>query len=424
MTNGTHLLIKDRPASSVNPLPISFPTDGPNFDAFNNLRVANPKTLLDLKQTVDNLPLFYDDAEVSGSGTTSTYQTNKASTRLAVSATTAGVRARQSKMWGNYQPGKSQKILVTFANIESVSGITKMAGYYWDNWGIYIKHKDGTANVGIRTYNTGSAVDNDIPQSSWNIDKMDGTGPSGITLDFSKTLIWGVDFEWLGVGRARTFVVVGGLIRYIHEFKHSNLETEVYMSNPNAPIKYEIINDGTGAADTFDTICASIQSEGGQEQTAVTTYESRDGTLIALANQDIFTPIISFRLQASRRCTRCIPEKVHVLLTDATNFEWALFLNPTIAGVDAVSWSDITNSSLSYDVTRDNTNVPSAGYKIDGGYGSSSNQVSFPISEAAKSFLTIGSNIDGTLDEIVLAVKNVDGNAGNCYGGITWSEYC
>lgn len=425
MGRGQHILVKDRPVSAANPLAISLPTNGPNFDGFNNLRVSSPKTLLDLKQNVDNLPLFYDDAEASGSGTGSAYQTNKAATRLSVSATTAGQRVRQSKVWGNYQPGKCQKVLVTFANIESVSGITKQAGYYWDNWGIYTKHKDGTAYVGIRTYNTGSPVDSDVAQSSWNLDTMDGTGSSGVTLDFTKVQILIIDFEWLGVGRVRIGWVIDGIIIYCHEFLHTNINTEVYMSNPNAPIRYEIENDGTGAADTFDTICASIQSEGGQEATNITTYQSRNGTPITLANQDLFTPIISFRLKSSRLCTRITPKEVSIIVTSSSiNYEWALFLNPTIAGTDAVSWSDITNSGLSYDVTRDNTNTLSGGYIIAGGYGATSGSTKIPVNATAESFLSIGSNIDGTLDELVLGVKNIDGNGGTTYGGVTLSEYC
>jgi hypothetical protein len=301
---------------------ISFNVDSPNFDAFNRLRVSDPFTVLDLKQNRDNLPLFYDDAETSGSGTTSTYQTNKASTQIAVAATTAGVRVRQSKMWGNYQPGKSQMVMITFSNIESVSGVTKIAGYYWDNWGIYTKHKDGTWNVGIRTYNTGSAVDNDIEQDGstpWNIDKMDGTGPSGITLDASKTQIFFIDFEWLGVGRVRVGFVVDGKVYYVHEFLHANVESEVYMSSPNAPIRYEIQNDGSGAADTFDTICATIMSEGGQEETSLSNYVSRNGTSITLANEDLFTPIISIRLKSAQRCTRVVAESIAIILTSADN---------------------------------------------------------------------------------------------------------
>jgi len=74
------------------------------FDAFARARVSEPFTLWDSKLLGDNRPLFFDDAETSGSGTGSTYTANKSSVVLDVSDTTAGTRVRQTKQRFNYQP--------------------------------------------------------------------------------------------------------------------------------------------------------------------------------------------------------------------------------------------------------------------------------------------------------------------------------
>jgi len=112
-----------------------------------------------------------------------------------------------------------------------------------------------------------------------------------------------------------------------------------------------------------------------------------------------------------------------VFATSSTNYEWKLFLNPTVAGSDAVSWQDITNSSLQYDVTRDNTNTLTGGYVVAGGYGSSSAPSKQVITGTISNFLTLGATAAGTQDEYVLGVANVDGNGGTVYGGITIGEY-
>jgi hypothetical protein len=403
---------------------VDFDADHASHDWFWRLRVSNPKTLLDFKQTRDWLPLFFDDAETSWSWTSSTYQSNKASTRISVAANTAWVRVRQSKQWSNYQPWKSQLIFETFANSLSVSWIRKQAWMYWDNWGIYHKHEDWTANVWIRTYNTWSAVDNDIAQADWNYDKMDWTWRSWITLDFSKTQILIIDFEWLWVWRVRVWWVVDWCICYCHYFNHANNLDEVYMSNPNAPIRYEIENDWTWPADSFDTICSSIISEWWQDETALTSYHSRNWTSITLANQDLYTPLISLRLKSNGKCTRIWPQDLSVHLTSNDNFEWVLFLNPTIAGTDNASWSDVTNSSLQIDTSRTNANTLTWGFKIAWWYWSSSNQIKIAASWAVDSFLTIWSNIDWTSDELVLAVANIDWNWWTAYWWITVTEYC
>lgn len=94
-------------------------------DAFDRLRTAHPKTLFDSKQLADALPLQWDDQGVSGSGTGSSHSVNQAASTLSVSNLTAGRRVRQTKRWFNYQPGKSQLILMTGVLGAGASGITR-----------------------------------------------------------------------------------------------------------------------------------------------------------------------------------------------------------------------------------------------------------------------------------------------------------
>jgi len=397
--------------------------NSPSIDAFGRWRVAAPFTILDTKQLVDGLPLFYDDAQVSGAGTTSTYNANQASTTIAVAATTAGMRVRQTKLRATYQPGKSLLILCTAVLGAPVEGVTKRFGYFDERNGVFAQCDGDGAAVGRRSYATGAAVDEIVRQADWNVDKMDGTGPSRVTLDPTKTQIFLVDLEWLGVGRVRFGWVIDGLIFYCHEMNHANNLNVVYMSTPNLPVRYEIANDGTGAAASLVHICSSVVSEGGQEATVLQTYISRSGAPQTLANQDLFTPILSIRLKATHIGTRISPIAAEVLATTNTNYEWAVFLNPAIAGTDAVSWQNVTNSALQFDVARTNANLVSGGYKVAGGYGASTNTNRNSISGVAKSYLTIGSGIGGELDELVLAVQNVDGNGGTVYGGLLLDEY-
>lgn len=407
---------------------ISF-DDSPSIGAFNRARVANPYTLLDFKQTKDNLPLFFDDQEVSGGGTSSEYQTNKASTKISVTNNVAGKRVRQSFLYGNYQPGKSLLVVetVNFAEDKSLS-------------------------VCLRSNTSGTPVDTVIPQSQWNQDTLDGSkshnNPSGYKIDFSKSQILYMDFEWLGVGMIQFGIMINRQVIWVHRIQNANIidtSKVVYMSNPNQPVRYEIESDGSnniskrvgyfsdsngvyflqeGTNTSLYHICSTVISEGGQEQNAIATYISRDGVPITLAAQDLYTPVLSLRLKSDHICTRISAKDISVLLTTNTNYEWALFLEPTIAGTDLASWQSVTNSALEYDVTRNNTNTLSGGFKLAGGYGASSATSKTPIYNSAVSFLTIGSYIDGTPQELVLGVKNVDGNGGTCYAGINLNEYC
>jgi len=77
-------------------------------------------------------PLYWDDAETSGGGTSSALDTDRASYTLSVSASTAGTRVRQTKQRFNYQPGKSQLAAITAVLGANQTGITRRVGLFAD----------------------------------------------------------------------------------------------------------------------------------------------------------------------------------------------------------------------------------------------------------------------------------------------------
>lgn len=396
--------------------------DTPSIDAFGRWRTSDPYTIFDTKQLVDKLPLFYDEVIV-GAGAASVHDPNRASTVMSVPDGVVSSVTRQSKLRGTYQPGKSLLIFCTFARAHGVSGITKRMAYFDGRNGLFLQSTvDGLA-VGRRSFVTGAAVDTIVPQADWNVDRMDGTGKSRVNLDMTKTQIFVLDMEWLGVGRVRFGWVVDGKIYYCHYLNNANLLDAVYMSTPNLPVRYEIINDGTGGAAELEHICSTIISEGGQQSTVLQTYISRRGAPLTLANQDLYTPVTSVRLKSANIGTRLSPVQVEILGVGNINYEWLLVLNPTIAGADNASWQSVTNSSVEYDISRNATNTVTGGHVIGGGYGASSNTSRIQVTGTTRSFLTIGSNIDGSVDELVVCVANIEANGGTVYGGILVDEY-
>lgn len=88
----------------------------------------------------------------------------------------------------------------------------------------------------------GSIVkDIEVPQSQWNLDKCDGTGRFGYTLDINKIQMAYVDYSWYGAGKVRFgFKDQIGEVKYVHEFIHNNKLTESYFRSGNLPTRYEI----------------------------------------------------------------------------------------------------------------------------------------------------------------------------------------
>jgi hypothetical protein len=103
-------------------------------------------------------------------------------------------------------------------------------------------------------------VDTKYPQSSWNIDKCDGTGPSGYNIDLTKMQMFYMDYSWYGAGFIRWgFRGSDGNVIYCHKVINNNVNTEAYMRSGNLPARYESesrppttkINTTLGASDTI-----------------------------------------------------------------------------------------------------------------------------------------------------------------------------
>ena len=126
--------------------------------------------------------------------------------------------------------------------------------------------------------------DTKVPQSSWNIDKCDGTGPSGFNIDLTKMQMFYIDFSWYGAGFIRWgFRGPTGDIIYCHKTPNNNVNTEAYMRSGNLPARYESesrppttqINNSIGASDTFVGIAstAGFPSSGTIVVRNANTYE-------------------------------------------------------------------------------------------------------------------------------------------------------
>ncbi len=95
----------------------------------------------------------------------------------------------------------------------------------------------GTTGKNCRVSKT---IDTRRPQSSWNIDKMDGTGASGFNIDLTKMQMFYIDYSWYGAGAVRFgFKNNRGEIVYCDRIANNNVNTEAYMRSGNMCSRYE-----------------------------------------------------------------------------------------------------------------------------------------------------------------------------------------
>jgi hypothetical protein len=232
--------------------------DNKQFDLFGNIKMSSSFTLLDIEHVYNKNTLSMDEYV---SGGTSVYQTNNASVLMTVSADTNRV-IRQSRLYSVYQPGKSLCIRMTgVLNANTNANTTSSRiGYFDESNGLFYQYSGGIYSIVKRKKNADDTItDTVINRSNWN-DKLDGTGESGITVDFTKNIIYYIEFAFLGVGIVKMGVVYSGTLYIAYTFTHTTL-TYPYIATPNLPMRWEISSSG-GAGQLVCT-CGSVQSEGG-----------------------------------------------------------------------------------------------------------------------------------------------------------------
>jgi hypothetical protein len=87
-------------------------------------------------------------------------------------------------------------------------------------------------------------VDSITPQYQFNMDRLDGTGPSGYNVDIGKMQMIGLQWSWYGAGFI-DFMMRGsdGNFVFAHRIRNSNVNTEAYMRTGNMPVRYEVTNE-------------------------------------------------------------------------------------------------------------------------------------------------------------------------------------
>ncbi len=392
--------------------PVTVVTQPFGMDLFGRLRTSNPENLFESTFLYSKKPLLWDELVTIGG--TSTFNSNKSQIDMAVSVASGSRVVRQTKEYFIYQPGRAELFSGTTTFASATANCNQYLGMLDDNDGVFFGMQGVTFGVGVRTSTSGSPSTTFVPRTSFNIDKLDGTGPSGMTLDLTKSQLLQIEYEWFGVGTVRWGIDWNGTIYYVHQIHHVNTQAGVYMKRGALPIRYEIANAATISAPvTMSQICANVSSEGGYSLSGIRGAASNGVTAITVGTT--LTPILSIRLTAAYNRATMLPESAMVIGTGADNFRYQVLLNPTLTGASFVT---IANSAVEYDQAA---TVISGGYVLDEGYGSL--QTRSTLNANLDSLLKCVANIAGTTDILTLAVQHVGAGNVGILGALGWKEF-
>ena len=385
-------------------------------DAFGRLRVSNPDVISSFKR-VGATPDLRMTTSVSGSGAI-TFDANLAATRMTVGSA-VGTTVRQTMSRGIYQPGRSLLLYQTFVMAPARSNLTQQVGYFDTQNGIFLRVSNNATSIVRRSFATGAVTEEVVPQSSWNVDKMDGTGVSGIAANLQLSQNLAMDLEWLGVGRVRAGFVIGGEMFVAHQFLNTNRLDRVYMSNPNLPVRWE--NYSTGAiagVANLDAICYSLMSEGGFDITGVQMCSDTSNVAVTLTSWQS-KELMAIRIRAD--CTSYVTsylESLTIMNTSAGAFRWRIVVNPTatVAG----TWANVDSFGSIMEVNKTRTVTIDTGAQVMAGYSPGSSALA--TLSGATPVVTMGTNLAGTTDVLSVVVTSLSNQNETYYASLGWRE--
>lgn len=139
-----------------------------------------------------------------------------------------------------------------------------------------------------------------VTQDNWNVDTMDGNGPSGMTLDQTKGNVYRIQFQYLGYGMI-TFSIENsttGTFQTVHQIRYANANTTPSLVNPSLPLSCIIKTETgySGGSLTLKTASMASFVEGMEDKyqgirrsmSATKTIGTTENVLLSLRNSLAF----------------------------------------------------------------------------------------------------------------------------------------
>lgn len=234
---------------------VSFNNNDFSKDSFERLRVSQPVVVFEdsFAALLPSAKTTIWEAVATASGTAN-LTANLYGTELNTLLTNGSGYWIQSYNHVRYAPGISVLFRITFNFNQLITSVRQRVGMFTDQGtypsnagdGFYLEADGSTVSVVRRYMTTGTAgAEERISQANWNMDKLDGTGASGVALDWTKTQHFVVEYQWLGVGTIRYGFETGqNQVVWCHQIVSVNALSQSWSRTGTLPVRAEIYSTG------------------------------------------------------------------------------------------------------------------------------------------------------------------------------------
>ena len=382
-----------------------------DYTSKGRLKVSNPEVTFFNTFQYGIETDVWDTSTVNGGAVA--FDSTTSSVDMSVTSTLNSECIRQTINVQRYIPGRVSELTFAVKLTTPVAGIRRRFGLFNGTDGIYFEDNGGDYACVLISNGTITRV----ARASWNGDKLDGGGVSGITADAAKQQIICIDYEWYGAGQVIFSFVINGEKHVVHTFNTGNVLVIPWCKTPFLPIRLELKNT-TGAAGTHHMYQGSnsLIMEGstirlGTSQNALTPLSG-----ITLTTKDVFYPVLSIRLKSADLSGVVIPIAFQAASLDNTSVFYKIIRNATVNG----TWVDQadTNAFTQFNVTS--TGAITDGIVLDSGYIGSNNTALIYLNQ--ESNYQIGRSSLGTVsDTFTIAIASTIANKSGV-ASLTWIE--
>jgi hypothetical protein len=374
---------------------------------------------------------------------------------------------RQSKLYSSYQPGKSLTFFITGTllddslndnirarigcfddlNDKTVDSIPTGDGFCFQLVGSTITpilsliHR--TSNTDSLSPGSPIQTDTEVLQDGWNIDKLDGTGVSGYTIDPTKRQIFTISLAWLGVGDVLCGILNNNTFIPCHRFEFINGEGGInekvaFTTRGSLPVRYELEATGVPTSTAvMRSICSSVSSEGGFTPEGIIYSIGRGATTKTTSTTE--SPVLALRLNQTGTALKRVRVTLNILKTNFivtgsgdSIFNVYLFRTSTQFGVGPLTSSSfvnqstdpsLLNSAAEYDISATAVDLTGTTYpfhRLEQGFFSK--EASTIEANLKERLITLNSDIEGNSDMIVITMQTFSGNQ-TISSSIQWQEY-
>jgi hypothetical protein len=343
------------------------------LDSFGDLSITekNPSNIISFRYNINT-----NFITTSNTGSSTITQLNSMA-RLRTGTTINSTSLIRSISMTSYTPGIGVRCYITPVFNNGISGTTQYAGIGNTDCGYFFGYNGTTFGIIYRN----NSIDTFIPQSTWNNDKMDGSGKSGMILDPTKGNVYMIKLQWLGFGFISFFIENQYYNDFIlvHTINYPNSFTTPSLQNPGFYCLSYISNGATTNDMSLYLSCIAVYTEGSFHLRP--GYRFSSNNLATIASSTLQT-ILTLR----NKTTYSSKTNYSPLSIDIINFSTSgnkpvrfdLIRNPTTVGV--LTYNDVSSNSSIAEFSTTVSTV-TAGYTLLSFSLNQNNNLSYDLSE-------------------------------------------